>query len=415
MRSQRLVAVATGVITVALAAAACSSSSTSTSGSSTSSGSQGASTGAASTGTAAGSPIKIGSVGTYSGYDAAASKATPDSLQAWAATTNAAGGINGHPVKVYVEDDGGVAAQALEAVKTLVEKDKVVAIVAQHESGLEQASASYLDAKKIPVIGGPGVGPVWTTDPNFFPISSTQPGVLNATVNGAKLQGASSFAYAYCAELPACAAGSHSSAPIAAKLGLGYSGIPISGTATSYTSECLSLKSRKVQSVFLAVAAATALRVVADCKQNSYTPTFIDNPQNWSQDQLANAVWDGVLFAADAPLWFGDGPGTTAYLAAMKQYEPKTPLNSSGTAGWYAGQVFGKAATAAIKTGVTPTSEEVYAGLYSLGAKFDLGGILPAITYSEGKPAVQQECGWYMEVKAGKETAPQGTTKVCTD
>jgi branched-chain amino acid transport system substrate-binding protein len=99
----------------------------------------------------------------------------------------------------------------------------------------------------------------------------------------------------------------------------------------------------------------------------------------------------------------------------MKQYEPKTPLNSSGTAGWYAGQVFDKAATAGIKAGATPTSAQVYAGLYSLGAKFDLGGILPAITYAKGKPAVQQECGWYMEVKAGKETAPEGTSKVCTN
>jgi branched-chain amino acid transport system substrate-binding protein len=326
---------------------------------------------------------------------------------------NATGGVDGHPIQVIVKDDANVASKSLAAVQELVEKDHVVAIVAQHESGLEAVWEKYVDSKGIPVIGGTSTGAEFLSDPNFYPVTNDPVNTLFATFLGASLSKVTSTSAVYCAELPACANVVTLAKALAGPLKLTFSGsLPISGSATSYTSQCLSLKSKGAASVFVATAQATAIRFIANCKSNGYDPLFLSNPQAWSQDQLTNSVWDKVLFTSDAPLWFGDGPGTADYLAAMQKYEPKSPLNSSGTSGWYAGQVFGLAVQ---KSGATGdfTPADITKGMHSLGANFDLGGIIAPVTYTAGKPVVQQSCGWFMTVVGGKETAPLGTKRIC--
>jgi len=85
--------------------AGCSLSGKSTSG--------GGSTGSSATGSATGSsgssatgtPIPIGIIASSSGSQAASIGKVPDVAQAWASTVNANGGIDGHPVKLYIEDD----------------------------------------------------------------------------------------------------------------------------------------------------------------------------------------------------------------------------------------------------------------------------------------------------------------------
>ena len=358
--------------------------------------------------------IKIGTIGQYSGYAGATSKATADSLQAWASAVNAAGGIHGHPVQVIVKDDAANASKSLADVKDLVENQHVVAIVGQHESGLEATWESYVDGKKIPVIGGPSVAPLWLTDPNFFPVSLTPVNSLTMSAYGAKLAGKTSIGITYCAELPACKQVVPLLQQVAQNLGLQFAGAPaLSASATDYTSQCLALKSKDAGAVITATDSSTVVRFINACKQQGLNSLYINNPQNWSQDQLSNSAWDGVLFSSDAPLWFGDGTGTAEYLRAMKTYQPSSPLNSSGTGGWYAGKVF---QTALDKAGITDapvTSTDVYKGLYALGPNFDLDGVLAPVTYTEGKPAVQQTCGWFMKVVGDRETAPQGTKPVC--
>ena len=58
-----------------------------------------------------GKPIVIGSVGSFTGPQAPALGAVDDTLKAWAEWKNANGGINGHPVKLIIEDDGSNADQ----------------------------------------------------------------------------------------------------------------------------------------------------------------------------------------------------------------------------------------------------------------------------------------------------------------
>jgi branched-chain amino acid transport system substrate-binding protein len=133
------------VIAAALVAACGSSSSTTSSasgGSATSSASSatstasGSSSSTASTSTsscgpkpgvaATGTPINIGTIDTKQpGTDFSDG---PNMINAWFSCVNANGGVNGHPLKLYVEYDQTQPAQIAAAAKQLIQTDHVVAI-----------------------------------------------------------------------------------------------------------------------------------------------------------------------------------------------------------------------------------------------------------------------------------------------
>ena len=61
----------------------------------------------------------------------------------------------------------------------------------------------------------------------------------------------------------------------------------------------------------------------------------------------------------------------------------------------------------------TPTAADIYKGLHALGADYNANGLIPPVTYAPDKPAAQQPCGWYAQVKGGELTTPQGTEQIC--
>lgn len=65
---------------------------------------------------------------------------------------NAAGGIQGHPLKVIVEDSKSEEAQAVLAVRKLLEKDKVVAIIGPSTTGESMAAVPIMEKAKTPLI-----------------------------------------------------------------------------------------------------------------------------------------------------------------------------------------------------------------------------------------------------------------------
>src|SRR5882757_11559349 len=77
----------------------------------------------------ASSVIPIGTIGTFTGPLASGTLNMPEVMKAWVSWTNAHGGLKGHQVKLYLDDDAGNATTAITDVKTLIQRDKVVAIV----------------------------------------------------------------------------------------------------------------------------------------------------------------------------------------------------------------------------------------------------------------------------------------------
>lgn len=69
-----------------------------------------------------------------------------------AAKINAAGGINGHKLELYIEDTQGQNTRAVNAVKKLIKKDKVCAIIGPSRSGTSLACVPIVSKAKIPMI-----------------------------------------------------------------------------------------------------------------------------------------------------------------------------------------------------------------------------------------------------------------------
>lgn len=131
LHCQTLCLAASTVVLLVFVAACTSSKSGDDAGSSSSPDNGGSSRTSAST-------INIGVIGAFSG--ALASSATPvrDGVLAWMKTVNAAGGLNGHPVKAFVADDKADPAASSQALRTLVETDHVIALVGVAAQGTEQ-------------------------------------------------------------------------------------------------------------------------------------------------------------------------------------------------------------------------------------------------------------------------------------
>ncbi|WP_236792000.1 ABC transporter substrate-binding protein [Amycolatopsis sp. GM8] len=399
--SWRALGAGAAAATLALSLVACGSSSGSSSGS-TSGDSSGA-----------GDPIKIGLIGSFSGPAGTGLTAAKLSEMAWVSSVNDTGGINGHPVQLFVEDDGGDPAKSVSAMKNLVEKDGVVAIVGSIEFGLEQAWTNYVDGKKIPVIGGASSVPAWETDPNFYPVGNSTSNVSRMTAYGGKLSNKNNFGFAYCAEYPSCKQASVKYEQFVKDLGMTYaSGQGVPASAPNYTSQCLAFKNANANSIFLATQPDVTPRIVSSCKAQGYQPLFIVDSATYLDSYLTDPAFEGILLSSEGPLWFGDGPGTADYTAAMKKYQPTAQQNSIGVISWYGGKVFEAAVKASGVTG-KPTSQNITDGLHKLGPNFDLGGSIAPVTYKAGAGAVQQSCGWYASIQNGKLTTPFGAKRIC--
>ena len=87
----------------------------------------------------------------------------------WQAYVNAHGGLNGHPVHVYIEDDGADPSTSVSDVEQEVTQDHVIAFVGQLVPLTASASLSYLQQQNIPVIGGDASSQTWWQSPVMFP------------------------------------------------------------------------------------------------------------------------------------------------------------------------------------------------------------------------------------------------------
>ena len=65
---------------------------------------------------------------------------------------NAAGGIQGHPLEVIIEDTKGDASQGVLAVRKLLQKDKVIAVIGPSRSGTSMAVVPIMEKEKTPLV-----------------------------------------------------------------------------------------------------------------------------------------------------------------------------------------------------------------------------------------------------------------------
>jgi branched-chain amino acid transport system substrate-binding protein len=412
---------ALGAVAAAIVIAACSSSASSTA-SSPAAASAAATASAASpasgssTAAATGSPITVGIICDCTGAFAGVLTDGAKVYQAWANTVNAAGGINGHPVKIDLVDDQSNPGNSLTDVENLVNQDHVAALL--DETDLDETWASFAKAHNVPVIGANITEAPFYTNSDFYAEGATEDALFPGVIDAAKGAGATSIGLLYCAEAVQCQEGVAPMKQLSASMGLPlkYDG-EISATAPNYTAQCVAAQQAGVTSLFIADIAAVAAKVAQDCSQQGYHPVYVlDGVDIDPQFPATPGLKDDLVGPVDDLPFYASSPVNTAMNAAIKKYYPglESDINytMAGANAWQSGLLLEAAAKAGgLTASATPTSAELITGLTSLKGE-TLDGTAPGLTYAAGK-ANPVDCWFTYQLKNGVFSLPNGTKQTC--
>lgn len=101
---------------------------------------------------AAAVPIKIGHYGSLTGKDAAFGAATRKGILLAVEELNAKGGVLGRPLEYLVEDIQSKQGESATAVKKLISRDRVVAVIGANASANSLEAAPICQRAKIPMM-----------------------------------------------------------------------------------------------------------------------------------------------------------------------------------------------------------------------------------------------------------------------
>ncbi|RJQ55570.1 MAG: ABC transporter substrate-binding protein [Actinobacteria bacterium] len=102
------------------------------------------------------SPYKIGAVISLTGTYAGLGGPEKNVIDMEVKRINDAGGVNGHPIEVIVEDDGTEEAKAVAAASRLIEKEKVLALIGATGTGQTMAMRGEVDKAGVPQVSMAG-------------------------------------------------------------------------------------------------------------------------------------------------------------------------------------------------------------------------------------------------------------------
>jgi branched-chain amino acid transport system substrate-binding protein len=337
-------------------------------------------------------------------------------VTAWSKWINANGGIDGHPVKAIVMDDGGNTTTALSDVKQMVEQDHIIALLPL--SGTEAAFGPYTKTANIAAIGGLDEATQYSTQGNWFSLGASP---LTNTAGPLKLaagEGLKKAALMYCAEVAACSEVVAATKTLGGPLGISVvSTSSISSTATDYTAQCLKAKSAGATFLEVSAAATQQLDVGTSCAQQSLKAPLVTGDINFNNSWLKVPAGNGALSVVPSfPFTDTSTPATQTFQAAIKKYDPSLQTSPSwgaaASAAWTSAQLFAAAAKAA-NMGNSPSTAGIFKGLYALKNE-TLGGLSTPINYVKGaNPNVKNNCGFVMKVQDGKFVEPDGLKPFC--
>jgi branched-chain amino acid transport system substrate-binding protein len=379
-----------------------------------SSGSPGAAASSAGGTTTTGSDIPVGVIGSYSGTEAAYLQGSDKVAQAWADSVNAAGGINGNKIHLYVEDDNTSQTTAIQEVKTLVQQDHVVAIVGDVSTG-DTSWASYVQRMGIPVVGGDSIHTAFLTNPDFYAAGTDLVAGFYGVASLAKTNGPR-FGVAYCAELDTCAAVVQLFNALGKPQGVTATyQTKVAATTPDFTALCQSLKNAKVNAYDLALDQATIKRASGQCTTDGVKAplvTFGDVDSSFLQSPSYNGM---QIVDTNYPFFDQSLPAAQQFHAALKKYAPSvgtsatSPLTPVQMQVWTSGKLF-EAAVAASGSGPV-TAASVKRGLYALKDE-TLGGLSGPLNFTPGKPS-PVNCYFTYKIESGQFVKISGDKPVC--
>ena len=362
------------------------------------------------------SPIILASIGIVSGPVGGALGPNVQGTQMWVKWINSRGGINGHPVKLFIYDDQGDPAKHRAQAQEAIEKQKAIALVMNNEAIAGRGSFEYINSKKVPVIGNEGASPWYYESPYYFTQAPTGDVNFYAAIGAAAPILAKShkkYGSIVCVEAPACEQAD--SVPYKAAGELGFQPVyraRASVAQPDYTAECLAARNAGVQSLLVFLDPAGINRVVTACTRQGFTPKYITANSLVVDAQKDVAQLDGMVASTPVFPWFqGNTDATREYQEVYKVHGKGLAPGVGGPTGWVSAKLFERAAAGMPEP---PTSAYVLKGLYSI--KNDtLGGLTQPHTFNEGQNAVPKACWFTIVIKGKAWTSPDNFAQHCKD
>jgi branched-chain amino acid transport system substrate-binding protein len=347
------------------------------------------------------SEILFGSFGAESGVLGAVSGPAPPAIRAWAASVNARGGINGHPVRVILGDDNADPSRTLALVRQMVERDKVIAFFNDYSFTLS-AATRYLEERQIPVVGTIGGDVVGDHSSMVFnPLVGPDKGqawgflLTIATQTDRKKLG-----LIYCREANTCAVQMQSFKKLLPWNGLtSVYEAQVSLAQPDYTAEMLQAQRAGAEVIVSLVDSASVARLVQSAHRQGYNPIF-SGTYNLNQDLIYAGGKDveGLLLTSRTPPW-DSSPKMQFYRDAMDRYQPRAYRGDLGGGVFVVGRLIEEKIGPFI--GEPPATAQILEGLYAL-SKEKLGGLLPGVGFVNGEHFGTNQCVVPVKLTGGK-------------
>ncbi len=360
-----------------------------------------------------GAPIKIGWLGQIvggqedlDGYGA---------FTAWVDWTNAHGGINGHPIQLFLKREPGDAGMALVDAKQLL-GDGIIGLV--DADGNDAAWGSVVMASGIPVFVTTNATATFSNTTDAFTTVNGELVSPTEEILAAKKIGANKVAVVYCTEFSACSQAVPYYAAVGKKYGVTVPfSAAVSASAPNYTAQCLGAKQAGANGLFIADTSDTGLRVLQNCAKQGYAPHLVESGGAWAKSFVGAPGTNGMIAAeANVPFFDTKVPGIRTMTDAFNKYEPsltKSPAyNDEAVFQWTTGLLIAAAANAGkVGTANPVTPGALRNGVYALHST-TLGGMVPTLTFTQGKPEANN-CFFYAGIRNNKLTTPYGLTTTC--
>ena len=357
----------------------------------------------------------LATVGHYSGPLGTAATPFLHGAQAWVASVNQRGGVNGHDVQLAVYDDGADPARTQASVKDAVERKKAIGILQATSPVTYGTVIDYLNRKRIPTIGLALMRTFEYESPMLFPQGTGGLLIHAIVVHGISQQvkplGKTKMALILCAESPETC--SELPRPVIYRTAKD-DGMQIvyeaksSITQPDYTAECLQARNSGADIMMIYLDPSSVGRVAASCARQNYRPYYSVGTSVVSDQYKNNSSIENLVGATGVAPYFQTGtPAMDEFHTATAKFS--SALGIGTIAGWTSGKLFERAAADMPEP---PTTEALLRGLWSLKGD-DLGGLTSPLTFKENQPAPRTMCWWNVALTGGEWTTNDRYQRHC--
>lgn len=360
------------------------------------------------------STLTIGVVGSFTGVLASSFGGIEPTITAWEKWTNAHGGVDGHPVKVLVDDDAASASTSITDVRQLVGQSHVPVLV--DVSGVDNTWVSYINSQKVPVItiNGNILSNYWFTDGP--PLQTYQ--ALGSFAVG-RAEGGHKLAFIYCADVAACTQQVATAKILAAAAGLKlvYSTAG-AADAPTYAPICQAAKAAGADVLNVYGPVSLQVDVANSCAQQGDHFIVVSSSLNFTNYWLKYPALNGAVEDdPDFPVAYNGNAAAQAFHSAMQQYAPSAVgsinYGEGNAVAWVVMQEIAQALkNSGVSKSATISSSDILKGLYKMNGN-TLGGLAPPLRFSPGNTGEHINCWFTMAMKNDKFVAPIGLKLSC--